>query len=145
MSVAADKVKALKAQLSQLAATHTQSIDPSLALSSSTFIRELSASLALLSAPQHTSPSLDQLARLIRELNQVKQLEVEEVRQSEYAAELEWLFLAQCTVDAYGCLLQQLFEQTLPLAQDIFYWDDVLSTPTWRLLFLVQSTPNLRL
>jgi nuclear-control-of-ATPase protein 2 len=142
MSAATAKMKALKAQLSQLSATHLQSVDPSPALGSSTFVRQLSSSLARLSAPQHTSVSFDQITRLLRDLNQAKQHEPEEVLQSEYAAELEWLVLARCSVDAYACLLDQLFEQTLPLAQDIFYWDDVLSNPTWRFLFLVQSTTN---
>jgi hypothetical protein len=69
-------------------------------------------------------------------------MELEEVLQSDYAVKLEWLFLARCSVDAYACLLDQLFEQTLPPVRDIFYWDDVLSTPTWRFLFLVQSNPQ---
>ena len=88
---------------------------------------------------QHTSPSLDQIARLIIEVNQAKLKEPDYITQSDYAKDLEWLFLARCTVDVYGCLLEQLFRQTLPLAQDIFYWDDVLSHPAWRLLFLIQS------
>jgi nuclear control of ATPase protein 2 len=150
MSAAAAKVKALKGQLSQLAASHIQSIDPSSinvtpSASTSTFLLKLNTSLAILSAPTHTSPSLDQIARFIIELNQAKSHEPDSIVQSNYAKELEWLFLARCTVDVYGCLLQQLFEQTLPLAQDIFYWEDVLSNPIWRLLFLIQSTYPLQI
>ena len=149
MTVATDKLNALKAQLSHLTASALQSIEPhsdSLSVLSSPYITKLRASLAILSVPTHAAPSLEQIARLIIEVNQAKQQEslenVEIVVKGVYATELQWLFLARCTLDVYGCLLEQLFEQTLPLAQDIFYWDDVLSNPTWRFLFLIQSNPK---
>src|SRR5277367_1713699 len=107
--------------------------------SSSIYLTELNTSLSILSAPTHTTPSLDQISRLLIEVNQAKLQEREDITQSDYVKELEWLFLARCTVDVYGCLLEQLFQQTLPLAHDIWYWDDVLSQPTWRLLYLLQS------
>ena len=138
MSVVIDKVNALNAQLHNLATTQIQSV-PSEQLNSSIYLCELNASLSLLAAPTRPSRSLDQIARLIVEINQAKLKEQEHITQSDYAKDLEWLFLARCTVDVYGCLLEQLFQQTLPLAQDIFYWDDILAHPGWRLLFLIQS------
>lgn len=140
MSVVLDKVNALKSQLSIHAASQIQSLPPNLPQSqSSVYLTELNASLSILSATSHTTPSLDQVIRLLIEVNRAKLTESETITQTEYAKELEWLFLARCTIDVYGALLQQLFQQTLPLAQDIFYWDDVLIQPTWRLLYLIQS------
>lgn len=140
MSVVLDKVNALKSQLSIHAASQIQSLplsDPQ--SQSSLYLSELNTSLSILSATSHTTPSLDQVIRLLIEVNRAKLTESETITQTEYAKELEWVFLARCTIDVYGALLQQLFQQTLPLAQDIFYWDDVLIQPTWRLLYLIQS------
>jgi nuclear control of ATPase protein 2 len=142
MSVVLDKVNVLKSQLSIHAASQIQSLplnDPQ--SQSSLYLSELNTSLSILSATSHTTPSLAQVIRLLIEVNRAKLVESEAITQTEYAKELEWLFLARCTIDVYGALLQQLFQQTLPLAQDIFYWDDVLIQPTWRLLYLIQSLP----
>ena len=144
MSVVQTRLNALKSQLDTLTSAHIQALpkEPSQP-SSSIYLTELNTSLSILSSPTHTAPSLDQISRLLIEVNQAKLQERDDITQSEYVKELEWSFLARCTVDVYGCLLEQLFKQTLPLAQDIWYWDDVLSQPTWRLLYLIQSAPLL--
>jgi len=141
MSVVVDKVNALNRQLSHLVTSRIQSlpVEPLDSVTSSKYIIELNASLNILSAPRPATPSLDQIVRLIIEVNHTKLQEPNEIIQNEYTRELEWLFVARCAVDVYGCLLEQLFQQTLPLAQDIFYWDDILSQPSWRILFLIQS------
>ena len=142
MSIVQDRINALKSQLKTLATAQIQSVPQEVpSLRSSIYLAELNTSLTILSAPTHTTPSIDQISRLIIEVNRAKLQEQDHVTQSKYAEELEWLFLARCTVDVYGCLLEQLFQQTLPLAQDIWYWDNVLSQPTWRLLYLIQSPP----
>jgi nuclear-control-of-ATPase protein 2 len=146
MSVVIDRVNALKKQLNTLATAQIQSLPAEAPTeASSTYVLELRASLSVLSAPTNTQASLNQIARLIIEVNQAKLKEADYITQSDYAKDLEWLFLARCTVDVYGCILEQLFRQTLPLAQDIFYWDDVLSHPVWRLLFLIQSSTHSRI
>jgi len=141
MSVVTDRVNALKTQLHNLATTQIQFI-PSEPPTSSVYLIKLNISLSILSSSGSTSISLNQIARLIIEVDQAKLKEPEHITQSDYAKDLEWLFLAQCAIGVYGCLLEQLFKQTLPLAQDIFYWDDVLSQPGWRLLFFIQSHPS---
>lgn len=145
MSVVLDRVKALQHQLNALSTAHIQSL-PSEAVPqpsvSSFYLTQLHASLSTLSSATHTKPSLDQISRLLIDVNKAKIGESENITQTDYAKELEWLFLARCTIDTYGCLLEQLFQQTLPLSRDIFYWDDVLSQPHWRALFLVQTSPH---
>jgi|SRR5277367_5497851 nuclear control of ATPase protein 2 len=140
MSVVQGRLNALKSQLNALSSAHIQALSQDTPQpSSSIYLTELNTSLSILSTPTHTTPSLDQISRLLIEVNQAKLQERDNIAQSEYVKNLEWLFLARCTVDVYGCLLEQLFQQTLPLAHDIWYWDDVLSQPTWRLLYLLQS------
>src|SRR5215471_9177025 len=125
MSIVAGKVNALKTQLNSLATAQIQSLPAEAPTeTTSTYVLELRASLSILSAPVNASPSLNKIVRLIIEVNKTKLQEPDYITQSDYAKDLEWLFLARCTVDVYGCLLEQLFRQTLPLAQDIFYWDD---------------------
>jgi nuclear control of ATPase protein 2 len=146
MGIVIDKVNALKTQLNNLATAQIQSLPAEAPTeTASIYVLELHASLSILSAPTRAPPSLDQIAHLIIEVNQAKRNEQDYITESEYAKDLEWLFLARCTVDVYGCLLDQLFRQTLPLAQDIFYWDDILSHPAWRLLYLIQSPTYLRI
>src|SRR5947207_6884641 len=106
MSVVIDKVNALKTQLNTLATTQIQSIPAEApADTSSTYVLELNTSLSILSAPTHTTPSLDQIARLIIEVNKAKLKEPDYITQSPYTEDLEWLFLARCAVDVYSCLL----------------------------------------
>ena len=147
MSVVLDRLGALKQQLSALSTAHIQSIpseevSPPSSPSSSLYLTQLHSSVSILSSTTHTKPSLEQIVRLIIEVNKAKIGESEEITQTDYAKELEWLFLARCTIDAYGCILEQLFQQTLPLARDIFYWEDILSQPHWRALFLIQTSPH---
>jgi nuclear-control-of-ATPase protein 2 len=140
MSIVIDRINSLKHQLNTLTTSHFLQ-PPETLESESLFLSELHNALSTLSAPARTTPSLAQITRLIMEVNQAKLEAPETITQNSYTKDLEWLFLARCTVDVYGSLLEQLFQQTLPLGRDIFYWDAVLSHPMWRLLFLVQSCP----
>lgn len=49
-------------------------------------------------------------------------------QEASYEHELEWLLLSKATAQAYGAVLNTILEQTIPLEDDIWYWDDVLST-----------------
>ncbi|KAK8247916.1 ATP synthase regulation protein NCA2-domain-containing protein [Phyllosticta capitalensis] len=58
-----------------------------------------------------------------------------------YEHELEWLLLSKATVQTYGLVLNTILEQTLPLADDIWYWDDVLGSYRHAGLYSVQTSP----
>ncbi|KAH7078033.1 ATP synthase regulation protein NCA2-domain-containing protein [Paraphoma chrysanthemicola] len=58
-----------------------------------------------------------------------------------YEHELEWLLLSKATTQAYGQVLNTILEQTIPLEDDIWYWDDVLSTYRFAGLYSVQTSP----
>ncbi|KAK7512541.1 ATP synthase regulation protein NCA2-domain-containing protein [Phyllosticta citriasiana] len=58
-----------------------------------------------------------------------------------YEHELEWLLLTKAAVHTYGLVLNTILEQTLPLADDIWYWDDVLGSYRHAGLYSVQTSP----
>jgi nuclear-control-of-ATPase protein 2 len=58
-----------------------------------------------------------------------------------YEHELEWLLLSKATTQAYGQVLNTILEQTIPLEDDIWYWDDILSTYRFAGLYSVQTSP----
>jgi nuclear-control-of-ATPase protein 2 len=58
-----------------------------------------------------------------------------------YETELEWLLVSKATVQTYGLLLNTLLEQTIPLNDDIWYWDEVLGSYTYTGLYTIQTSP----
>ncbi|KAF8451339.1 ATP synthase regulation protein NCA2-domain-containing protein [Terfezia claveryi] len=63
------------------------------------------------------------------------------ISQAAYERELEWLFLAKATILVYGITFHTLLEQTLPLSEDLYYWDEVLSSYRYTVLYSVQIAP----
>lgn len=61
--------------------------------------------------------------------------------ESSYEHELEWLLLSKATTQAYGSVLSTILEQTIPLEDDIWYWDDIISTYRFAGLYSVQTSP----
>ncbi|KAK9448219.1 ATP synthase regulation protein NCA2-domain-containing protein [Limtongia smithiae] len=57
------------------------------------------------------------------------------------AKQLEWFVVAAACVVLYGHVTDTLLGQTLPLADDIYYWDNVLHASTGLLLYSVQTAP----
>lgn len=58
-----------------------------------------------------------------------------------YEHELEWLLISKATAQTYGEILNTILEQTIPLEDDIWYWDDILSTYRFAGLYSVQTSP----
>lgn len=61
--------------------------------------------------------------------------------EASYEHELEWLLLSKATAQAYGSVLSTILEQTIPLEDDIWYWDDILSTYRFAGLYSIQTSP----
>ena len=59
-----------------------------------------------------------------------------------YSKELEWLLVSKATTQTYGLILNALLEQTIPLSNDIWYWDEVLGSYTFSGLYTVQTAPH---
>lgn len=70
-----------------------------------------------------------------------QELEELEGERSSYETELEWLLISKATVQTYGLLLTTLLEQTIPLSDDIWYWDEVLGSYTYTGLYTIQTSP----
>ncbi|KAI5794418.1 ATP synthase regulation protein NCA2-domain-containing protein [Peziza echinospora] len=61
--------------------------------------------------------------------------------QAAYERKLEWLLLTKATVLLYGIVFRRFLEQTLPLSEDLFYWNEVLSSSQYTALYAVQTAP----
>lgn len=61
--------------------------------------------------------------------------------ETSYEHELEWLLLSKATTQVYGAVLSTILEQTIPLEDDIWYWDDILSSYRLAGLYSIQTSP----
>ena len=52
------------------------------------------------------------------------------------------MLLSKATIQTYGIVLNSLLEQTLPLSQDLFYWDEVASSYSYTALYSLQTAPE---
>ncbi|KAL8873942.1 MAG: hypothetical protein Q9174_000661 [Haloplaca sp. 1 TL-2023] len=55
--------------------------------------------------------------------------------------DLQWLLVSKATAQVYGLIINILLEQTLPLGQDVWYWDEVLASPFFLALYSIQTAP----
>ncbi|KAJ4392823.1 Nuclear control of ATPase protein 2 [Neurospora sp. IMI 360204] len=61
--------------------------------------------------------------------------------ESQYERDIEWLLVAKATVQTYGILMSTFFDEIMPLSDDIWYWDDVLSSYPKSCLYATQIAP----
>ncbi|KEQ85416.1 NCA2-domain-containing protein [Aureobasidium pullulans] len=59
----------------------------------------------------------------------------------EYEQELAWLLVAKATVQVYGLILSRLLDETVALADDVWYWDQVLGSQHATALYSIQTAP----
>lgn len=63
------------------------------------------------------------------------------VAANNYETEIEWLVVAKATVQTYGLIINTLLDQIVPLSDDAWYWDGVLSSYTYSSLYTAQTSP----
>ncbi|KAM0721213.1 hypothetical protein Q7P37_003500 [Cladosporium fusiforme] len=56
--------------------------------------------------------------------------------------ELEWLVVSKATTQVYGLALQGVLDETVALAEDVWYWEEVLGSRRWTAVYGVQSSPG---
>lgn len=56
-------------------------------------------------------------------------------------SDLRWLVVGKAAVQTYGLLLDSFFDQTIPLSDDIWYWDEVLGSYAYTVLYALQTAP----
>jgi nuclear control of ATPase protein 2 len=60
---------------------------------------------------------------------------------SSQEADLEWLVVAKAAVQVYGMIMTTLLEQTIPLNEEMWYWDEVLGSYIHTALYTIQTAP----
>ena len=79
-------------------------------------------------------------------LNQVLEAPISESEDSRgqltKVQELEWLLVSKAATQTYGIILNALLEQTIPLSNEIDYWDQVLGSYIYTGLYTVQTSPR---
>lgn len=78
-----------------------------------------------------------QSSGLAGELPSVELLEAK----SQYETDVEWLLVGKATVQTYGLLMSTLLDQIIPLSDDIWYWDEVLTSYPYSFVYTVQTSP----
>ena len=108
-------------------------------------IKQLTVTVANASTPPYISKN-----RLLQLLKDAAIVDSDETpgadldpRKSQFAyeRELEWLLLGKATILVYGITFHALLEQTLPLSEDLYYWDEVLTSYRYTALYSVQIAP----
>ncbi|KAK0249097.1 Nuclear control of ATPase protein 2 [Friedmanniomyces endolithicus] len=59
-----------------------------------------------------------------------------------YERELEWLLVSKATTQTYGYVLAKILDHTVGLAEDLWYWDEILGSRRWTTVYGVQSSPG---
>ncbi|KAI1265831.1 ATP synthase regulation protein NCA2 [Xylariaceae sp. FL1019] len=139
MSVVADQVRRLDAQLDRIPFTHLHAaadLNTPRVKSLLRIIKALSASAinGSLTKNRQIQSLIDQ-SRLLSERSEAGS------QVTQYESDLEWLLVSKATVQTYGIIIDTLLDQIIPLSDHIWYWDDVLSSPTSRSLYMLQTSP----
>lgn len=113
-------------------------------LSSSPRISELQSIIKALSTTSSSKPLLSSW-RIQTLLDQAglsdTAVHTQDGDKSAYETELEWMLISKATVQTYGLILNTLLEETLPLANDIWYWDEVVGSYAYIGLYMLQTSP----
>ncbi|KAK3951269.1 ATP synthase regulation protein NCA2-domain-containing protein [Pseudoneurospora amorphoporcata] len=160
MAIVADKVRRLDVHIDRIVG-----LEPG---STADAEHDQQATGLLTAVSEPPSPRADELLRIARTLStasrsgtflapsRIKQLledsglaaETELAEQqgevgveSQYEQDIEWLLVAKATVQTYGILMNTFFDQIMPLSDDIWYWDDVLSSYPKSCLYATQIAP----
>ncbi|KAI9700640.1 MAG: Nuclear control of ATPase protein 2 [Candelina mexicana] len=166
MSFVADQVRRIDIQLDRLQLSGQSfilSAPPSPILTTSSFdtehrsdevfkglpplrIRELQAAVKSLSTASSSKPLLSSTRiQYLLEQGSFRPRETLASTQSEadasYESELEWLLIGKATAQTYGLILNILLEQTIPLSNDIWYWEEVLGSYRYTGLYTIQTSP----
>ncbi|KAF2153697.1 NCA2-domain-containing protein [Myriangium duriaei CBS 260.36] len=61
---------------------------------------------------------------------------------AEYERELEWLLVSKATTQVYGVVIERLLQQTVSIAEDVYYWDAVLGKWRYTMIYSAQTGPG---
>ncbi|OTB06380.1 hypothetical protein M426DRAFT_319116 [Hypoxylon sp. CI-4A] len=145
MSLVADQVRRLDAQLDRIPFTHLTSLETTRASINleSPRVKELLRTIKALSAASESQSVLPAwyIHSLLSQSKLSSGLGTEVVEASQYETELEWILVSKAAVQTYGIILDTLLDRIIPLSDHIWYWDDVLSSQTYSSIYMVQTSP----
>ncbi|KAL2166428.1 hypothetical protein VTG60DRAFT_2781 [Thermothelomyces hinnuleus] len=155
MSIVADQVRRLDARIDRVSLvplTHVQDQDAELqtvdgvtaSALASPRLNELLGIVKALSSGSVSGAHLSsaRIQRLLRQSGLAEELSVEHLEaKSHYEIDVEWLLVGKATVQTYGLLMSTLLDQIVPLSDDIWYWDEVLSSYPYSFAYTVQTSP----
>ncbi|KAI1381743.1 NCA2-domain-containing protein [Hypoxylon crocopeplum] len=145
MSIVDDQVRRLDAQLDRIPFTHLTSYDATHAAIDLDNPRvkdllKIIKALSTTSGSQTVIPAW-QLHSFLSQTSLFAEHGSQVSVNPQYEADLEWLLVSKATVQTYGIILDTLLQQIIPLSDHIWYWDDVLSSPTYSSIYMVQTSP----
>ena len=56
-------------------------------------------------------------------------------------SDLDWLLVSKATNQTYGLVLRLLLDETIPLSNEIDYWNEVLGSYQYTVLYSIQTSP----
>lgn len=158
-----DQVRRIDAQLDRLQLANLPTASSPTASRASTFstqserAKKLSPRiLALQASIRGLSPGLDsktllrpeQIQLLLSTLSKksgatlsITEDDEEAASPEPYEGELEWLLVSKATTQVYGLVLKKILDETVALADDIWYWDAVLSSRRQCAIYGIQISP----
>jgi nuclear-control-of-ATPase protein 2 len=154
MSFVLDQVNRIDSQLDRLqlanlssasrvstSETTAQQLPPKRILALQAAIRALSPS----SSSNHALLKPTQIQFLLSSLSDKPEaaasIEQQGSGKDEYETELEWLLASKATTQVYGLVLDSILRSTVRLANDIYYWDEILSSRRYTTLYGIQTSP----
>ncbi|KAL9618135.1 MAG: hypothetical protein Q9160_007142 [Pyrenula sp. 1 TL-2023] len=146
MSIVADRIRRLDTQIDNFQLATTRSVSASglglAAEPSDTLTSDVGSSFKAIARSLETTSSRPLLKkrRLQSLLVQVEDAESSQSR-SEDEEDLKWLIIAKAAVQTYGLILTALFEQTVPITDEIWYWEDVLGSYHGTAIYALQTSP----
>ncbi|QIW95370.1 hypothetical protein AMS68_000888 [Peltaster fructicola] len=59
----------------------------------------------------------------------------------QYEQQLEWLLVLKATALVYGLVVKSILDQAVGLADDVWYWDEIMSSRRWTAVYSLQTSP----
>lgn len=105
-----------------------------------TIVRALSTTVT--SQPLLRAPRLLELLQQARTFQSKILTDSTEYREDGYnETDIEWMVVAKGTVQTFGLVMDTMLQQTLPLSDGIWYWDEVLGSYPNIGLYTIQTSP----
>lgn len=67
--------------------------------------------------------------------------EKSEDKEDAYETELKWLVASKATTQVYGICLDSILDSAVRIANDVWYWEEVLSSRRYTALYSLQTSP----